>query len=558
MITRYYGVSRKIGVLEALTAAALLSGSALSAQTTASVPAPLHAQEINGVRYVDPSSKTDVVTQINDLFAACSNHCEVHLPAGVYRSTSTAPILMQSAGQSLVGDGSGSVSIAFAAPVALFWHVTDGTFFTKAGRLQGMTFICASTATHCIDAGDSTGATFRDLVIYGATSGDGVYLHNTSRWMERTVWEGVHIGLPNSENAVGMHFAPPAKPGTGSFGYQSFPGVWFNIRNGGKGLQVDAGAALYHVSTLNISFNLNNPVTGDGTEVVRVGGQVSAGLCSLVGEPSTGGTGYLLGHLIGEGYFLCKGSAAVYGNASVRVEGPAGTAQPRWSLYSDNEIMQASAGAGTIDNWNGTHTSMGIFPLALPGNNSEENAALGFLIGGDRLRTPFLAFDPRSSLCAHTWQIYQPIAKMKPVSCVDGAGNSRQIGSASFGGDTQLTGRTPGVSGITINGSTPAVFLNAITAAPNRRITALTTSTDGALHLQFLPDNLTPGTDVMRVTRTDNGAGAVTFPSGVATPQATPASSDCPCTPGQIWSDASYIYVCVAPNTIKRSALSSF
>lgn len=39
---------------------------------------------------------------------------------------------------------------------------------------------------------------------------------------------------------------------------------------------------------------------------------------------------------------------------------------------------------------------------------------------------------------------------------------------------------------------------------------------------------------------------------------ATPASSSAPCTAGQIGADAKYIYVCVANNTWKRSALSSF
>jgi hypothetical protein len=39
---------------------------------------------------------------------------------------------------------------------------------------------------------------------------------------------------------------------------------------------------------------------------------------------------------------------------------------------------------------------------------------------------------------------------------------------------------------------------------------------------------------------------------------ATPASSSAPCTAGQIGADAKYIYVCVATNTWKRSALSSF
>lgn len=40
--------------------------------------------------------------------------------------------------------------------------------------------------------------------------------------------------------------------------------------------------------------------------------------------------------------------------------------------------------------------------------------------------------------------------------------------------------------------------------------------------------------------------------------QSTPPSSSAKCNPGTIWSDSTYIYVCVAPGTIKRAALSTF
>jgi hypothetical protein len=39
---------------------------------------------------------------------------------------------------------------------------------------------------------------------------------------------------------------------------------------------------------------------------------------------------------------------------------------------------------------------------------------------------------------------------------------------------------------------------------------------------------------------------------------ATPSSSSSPCTAGQIGADGKYFYVCVATNTWKRVALSSF
>ena len=40
--------------------------------------------------------------------------------------------------------------------------------------------------------------------------------------------------------------------------------------------------------------------------------------------------------------------------------------------------------------------------------------------------------------------------------------------------------------------------------------------------------------------------------------RSTPASSSAACSAGTIWSDATYIYVCVASGTIKRAALSTF
>jgi hypothetical protein len=52
-------------------------------------------------------------------------------------------------------------------------------------------------------------------------------------------------------------------------------------------------------------------------------------------------------------------------------------------------------------------------------------------------------------------------------------------------------------------------------------------------------------------------ASAVTSRAVIPT-QSTPANSSAACTAGQIWSDAAYIYVCTAKNTIKRTLLSAF
>jgi len=57
--------------------------------------------------------------------------------------------------------------------------------------------------------------------------------------------------------------------------------------------------------------------------------------------------------------------------------------------------------------------------------------------------------------------------------------------------------------------------------------------------------------------------GVAAFSGGVVAPtyqttMATPASSHQACTAGQIWADANYVYVCTAPNTVKRAALNAF
>ena len=54
------------------------------------------------------------------------------------------------------------------------------------------------------------------------------------------------------------------------------------------------------------------------------------------------------------------------------------------------------------------------------------------------------------------------------------------------------------------------------------------------------------------------GGAPSTFPStALQVAPSTPANSSAACTAGQIWVDATYVYVCTATNTIKRAALSS-
>jgi hypothetical protein len=86
---------------------------------------------------------------------------------------------------------------------------------------------------------------------------------------------------------------------------------------------------------------------------------------------------------------------------------------------------------------------------------------------------------------------------------------------------------------------------------------------------RFTPDalginTLTPqyDLDVAHTLAANSGirstAITLTANQGLLEPLSTPGSSSSTCTAGQIWADASYVYVCTATNTIERAALSTF
>lgn len=97
-----------------------------------------------------------------------------------------------------------------------------------------------------------------------------------------------------------------------------------------------------------------------------------------------------------------------------------------------------------------------------------------------------------------------------------------------------------------------------------------TTSVMGILHFRLFSSDLSEETDPLLLQF--NGAyfyvpinsggiydsGNIMTTGRIQPQQSTPGSSSATCTAGQIWTDASYIYVCTATNTIKRAAISSF
>lgn len=102
-------------------------------------------------------------------------------------------------------------------------------------------------------------------------------------------------------------------------------------------------------------------------------------------------------------------------------------------------------------------------------------------------------------------------------------------------------------------------------------IGAVYTADYGALSTGVLIQNSTPsatwkyalqyqknGAIKFSVDGSGNVIGASAHFDSLTVPQSHPAHSNSTCTPGQLTADASFIYVCVAPNQWKRSPLSAF
>src|SRR3984885_2222667 len=147
-----------------------------------------------------------------------------------------------------------------------------------------------------------------------------------------------------------------------------------------------------------------------------------------------------------------------------------------------------------------------------------------------------------------SWQYAIQYAKNgSSLFSVDGLGNivgaSPYLGSVSVNGDP--ANGSIDVGNPANNSATPYIDLNGFGTSQNN--VRMINDANGQLTINTL-----------------TGGNLQVNANGVYTNQsfhvnlATPSSSSAPCTVGQIGADAKYIYVCVATNTWKRSALSSF
>ena len=153
----------------------------------------------------------------------------------------------------------------------------------------------------------------------------------------------------------------------------------------------------------------------------------------------------------------------------------------------------------------------------------------------------------QNSSPSSSWQYaIQYLKNGNALFSVDGAGNIAGS-SAYFGGVS--------VNGDPINGSVDAGNLANTSATPYINLNGFGTS-DNVTMINDANGQLT----IKTVTggNLQIGANGVSTTGSFRVNLATPASSSSPCTVGQIGADAKYIYVCVATNKWKRSALGSF
>jgi hypothetical protein len=147
-----------------------------------------------------------------------------------------------------------------------------------------------------------------------------------------------------------------------------------------------------------------------------------------------------------------------------------------------------------------------------------------------------------------TWQYALQYTKNgQGLFSVDGMGNI--AGASLYLGDILINGDP-------INGSVDVGNTANSAATPYINLNGFGTSQNNVHMINDANGQLTINT-VTGGNLQVNGTGVYTTGSFHVN-LATPATSSAPCIAGQIGADANYVYVCVAENTWKRSALSSF
>lgn len=391
------------------------------------------------VRYVNPSSAIDLITQINALFTNCSYVCEVHIPAGNY-TVSSGTILINHATQSLTGDGKDKVRITYAGSNFLDWRFNSLTYdFNAAGEVSGFTVTCTSLSATCMTGGSTIGAKWHDINVYGpggmanagaAGTSQAFVFQNTFDWMER--WSMVNVNIGGF--ATNIHFLAPSG-GTDSFGYGLVNGVWTNQGAGTKGVVIDLGATVYNMLGFKYQFNLQNG--GAGSEIFRIGGSFNGVGFDVTGENFS--ANYTFAHIT-TGLMLFHGDYKVFGPPSmggIVIDTPQTTGQPiPFQIDAGLGAVYHMAGIPPLVNYDGSGESFTVTPVDIPDQTTNQVAArFGYLRSTTTGKSAFFdAFDINAKLCHFTRNSFTTDGNLVSAWCLDGTGNSTQSGYVGASG----------------------------------------------------------------------------------------------------------------------------
>lgn len=449
---------------------------------TAVVQSPTGSQpvsQLNGVLYVNPSSATDLVTQVNTLFTGCSFACEVHIPAGNYTVTS-GTILINHATQSLTGDGKDKVRITYAGTNFLDWRYSSSTYdFNASGEVSGFTVTCSNSAAICLSGGSTIGATWKDLNVYGpggitnassAGTSQGFVFQNTFDWMERWTLKNINIG-GFSQN---IHFLAPTGAGTSSYGYGLVDGVWTNQGCGTKGVVADSGADVYN--TLGFKYQFNYACSGvtTGSEVFTIGGGLRGQGFNVTGENAS--ANYTFAHILTSGIMNFDGDYNIFGlptTGGVIVDTPTSGNTIPFFIGPQEGTIYKSAGIPLLVNYDGSGESFVVNPIEVPSFATNQIAArFGYLASTTTSKTAaYDAFAPQSKFCHFTRNASLTEASLVPAWCVDEAGNVTNKGTITLGTSSAISSMKK--YSVTI---TPAVVAAATCSEQQFAATGLTQS----------------------------------------------------------------------------------
>lgn len=145
----------------------------------------------------------------------------------------------------------------------------------------------------------------------------------------------------------------------------------------------------------------------------------------------------------------------------------------------------------------------------------------------------------------------RPAASLWPSTVITVTDGLTASDCTTGGGSTAALCRSNGTSWISIGGSSGAVSSVTAGATGAQAITPTTGAVVVDVDTAYVPGKTT--TNVWTGSNTFSGA-SLTAPAR----NATPASSTAPCTQWEQAVDASFYYLCTAPNTWKRVSLSAF